>query len=117
MGSLPRPAPVPDVQTRAATPMKDDAAVPPAPPAEPQREGPTVDKSARTTEDAEGRLQRKETPMPTADLNARGPTTAEIPSGVTGQPGNQHAGTPAYRPPDMGAHEDSQAPDTGPPST
>ena len=50
---------------------------------------------AEVTEDAEGRPQRKETPMPTADLNARGPTRAEIPGGVTGLPGNQHASTPA----------------------
>ena len=72
MGSQPRPAPVPDGPTRAATPKKDDAAAPPAPPAKPQREEPKVDDGAGATELAEGRLQRKETPMRTTDPNARG---------------------------------------------
>ena len=51
--------------------------------------------------------------MPWADLNARGPPRAEIPSGLTGQPANQHASTPANRPPDMAARESSKAPNTG----
>ena len=114
MGSQPRPAPVPDGQTRAVTPIQDDAAAPPAPPAQPQREEPTMDEGAGATEDAEGRPQRKETPMPTAVPSARGPTRAEIPSGVTGKPGDQHASTPANRPPDMAASETSEAPDTEP---
>ena len=113
MGGPPRPAPVPDGQTRAATPIKDDAAAPAAQPAKPQREEPTVD----PMEDAGGPPQQKEAPVPAADLNARGPPRAEIPSGVTDQPGNQHASTPANRPPDMAARRSSEAPDTGPPGT
>ena len=68
------------------------------------------------TEDAEGPLQRKEAPVPTADLTP-GPPRAEIPSGVTGKPGNQHASTPANRPPDMAARAWSEAPNTGQPGT
>ena len=113
MGSQTRPAPVPDGPTRAATPIKDDAAAPPAPPAQPQRTEPKVD----ATEDAEGPPQGKEAPVPTPDLNAWGPPVAEISSGVTGQLGNQQASTPANRRPDMAAHESSEARDTGQPGT
>ena len=88
-----------------------------APPAQLQREGPTVDTGAGATEDAEGRPQRKEEPVPTAELNARGPPRAEIPSRVTGKPGSQHAGKSSHHPPDMAAHESSEAPDTGQPAT
>ena len=69
------------------------------------------------TEEAGGPPQRKEARQPTADLNARGPPRAEIPSGLTGQPSNQHARTPANCPPDMAARETSEAPDTGQPGT
>ena len=109
MGGEPRLAPVPHGQTRVGTPIKEDAAAPPAPPDQPQHEEPMVD----ATKDAEGPPQQKEAAVPTADLNARGPPRAEIPSGVTGQPSNQHASTPANGPPDMAARESSEAPDTG----
>ena len=113
MGGQPRPAPVPDGQTRVATQIKDDAAAPAVPPTRPQRNEPMVD----ATEEAWGLLQRKEASLPTADLNARGPASAEIPSGVTGQLSNEHASTPANRLPDMAAHESGVTLDTGPPGT
>ena len=59
--------------------------------------------------------QRKEAPLPTADLTARGPPRAEIPSGVTSQLSNQHASRPATRLPDMAARESSEARDAGQP--
>ena len=105
----PRPAPAPDGQTRAATPMKDEAATPPALPAQPKHEEPTVD----TTEEAGGPPQRREAPLPTADLTPRAPPGAEIPSAVTGQPSNQHASTPANCPLQMAARESSEAPHAG----
>ena len=77
-GSQPRPASVPDGQSRAATPIKDDAATPTAPPAQPQPEEPAVD----ATEDAEGPPQQKKARVPAADLNARGSPRSEIPSRV-----------------------------------
>ena len=70
-----------------------------------------------TTEEAEVPPQRKEAQLPTADLNARGPPRAEIPSRVTGQPSNQHASMPANRPPDMVARKCSEAPVAGQPGT
>ena len=50
---------MPDGQTCAALPKKGNAAAPPASPAQPQREEPTVDEGAGATEDAEGRPQQK----------------------------------------------------------
>ena len=110
VGARPRPAPVPDSQTRMATPMKDNAATPPALPAHPQREEPMLD----ATEEAR---QPKETPLPAADLTAERQPRAEIPSGVTGQPNDRHARTPTNHLPDMAARESSEAPDAGQPST
>ena len=69
------------------------------------------------TEEAGGPPQLEEAPLPAADLPARGPGQAEMPSGVTGQPKNQHASTPANRPPDMAARESGEAPDAGQPGT
>ena len=69
------------------------------------------------TEEAGGPLQRKQAPLPVADLTARGPPRAYIPSGVTGQLNKQHASTPPNRPPDMTARESSEAPDAGQPGT
>ena len=83
VGRRPRPAPAPDGQTRAATQLADDAATPPAPPAQPQREGPTVD----ATEEAWRPPQRKEVRLP-AYPPAQGPPRAEIPSRTTDQPKN-----------------------------
>ena len=113
MGSQPRQAPVPDGQTRAATPVVDDAAAPVAPPAQSQHHEPTVDTGAGATEDAEGGPQRNEAPVPSADLNAREPSRAEIASGVTGQPGNHHGSAPASCAPDMAARESREAPHNG----
>ena len=114
LGGLPRPAPAPDDQTQEATQIADNAATSaPALPAQPQREEPTVD----ATEEAGGPPQRKEAPLPAADLPARGPPRAEIPSGVRGQPKNQHASTLANRLQDMAARESSGAPDAGQPGT
>ena len=76
-----------------------------------------MDTRPGATEDAEGCPQQKEAPVPTADLSARGPPRAEIPSGVMGQPGSQHASKPANHPPEMAARESSEASDTGQPST
>ena len=86
-----RPAPVPDGKTRSASPMKDDAATPPAPHAQPPQEEPTVD----ATEEAGGPLQPKEAPLPTRDLSARGPPLAEIP---TGGRARRATSTPARQP-------------------
>ena len=69
------------------------------------------------TEEAGGPPQRKEVPLPSADLTARGQPRAGMPSGVTGQPNNQHASTPANRPPDMAARVNNEGPDAGQPST
>ena len=107
VGGQPRPAPVPDCQTRAATQLADDAATPPAPAAQPQPEEPTVD----ATEEAGGPLQQKESPLPAADLPAWGPPRVEIPTGMASQPKNQHASMPANCPPDMAACGSGEAPD------
>ena len=72
---------------------------------------------AGATGDAEGRPQRKEAKVPMGNLDARGPPRAGIPSGMTRQPGNQHASMPTNRPPDMAARESSETPDTGQPGT
>ena len=117
MGSQPRPAFVPDGPTCEATPTKDDAAARPALPAKPEREEPTVDTGAGATEDAERRPQRKDAPVPTADLNAWGLPRAEIPGGMTGQRGGENASKPANHPPDMAARESSEALDTCQPGT
>ena len=85
--------------------MKDDSATPPVLPAEPQSGGPTV----HATKEVGGPLQRRRSALPTADQAPRGQTRAEIPSGLTGQPSNQHASTPANRPPDMAASKSSEA--------
>ena len=81
--------------------------------ARPQREEPTVD----ATGDADGLPQRKEAPVPTADLNARGRPRAEIPHGVTGHPSNQHASTPAIALRTWQHAKAASPPDTGQPTT
>ena len=113
MGGQPRPAPVQDGRTKEATQLADDAATLPAPPAQPQRMEPTLD----ATEETEGPPQRKEAPLPAADLSSRGQPRAEIPSGVTDEPKNQHTNTPANRPPDMAARRSSESADAGQPGT
>ena len=113
VGGQPRPATVPDGQTRAAMEMKDDAATQPAPLAQPQRKEPKMD----ATEEAGGPPQQKEAPLPAADRTGRGPLRANIPSGLTSQPSNRQASTPANRPPDIAARESSEAPDAGQPGT
>ena len=67
------------------------------------------------TEETGGPPQRTEAALPAADLPARGPPRAEIPSGGTGQPENQRASTPAHRPLDMKASGSDEAPDAGQP--
>ena len=108
LGGQPRPAPAPDGKTGVALQLADEAAR-----AQPQCEEPTVD----ATEEAGGPQQRKEAPLPAADLPAQGPPREEIPSGVTGKPKDHHARTQANRPPDMEAHESSAAPEAEQPGT
>ena len=104
---------MPDGQTREAAQLADSAATPPTPPAQPQREEPTVD----AKEERGGPPQRTEAPLQAADLPTRGPPRAEIPRGVAGQPGNQRASAPANRLPDMAASGSDEAPDAGQPGT
>ena len=99
LGGQPGPTTAPEGQTREAAQPAGGAATPPAPPARPQREEPTVD----ATEETGGPPQQKEAPPPAADLPARGPPRAVIPSGGTGQPENPRTSAPAHRPPDMAA--------------
>ena len=108
VGGQPGMTPVPESQTREAVQPTGGAATPPATPAQPQREEPTVD----TTEDTGGPPQRKEEPPPAADLPARAPPQAEIPNGGAGQPGNQRASSP-----DMAAGGSVEAADAGQPGT
>ena len=65
----------------------------------------------------EGGPQRKEAPLPAADLTAQGPPRPEIPSGLMDLPNKQRTSTPANRPPDVTARESSEAPDASQPST
>ena len=69
------------------------------------------------TEEAGGPPQRKDAPLPAADLTARGPPRAETPSGVTSQPNKQHASGPANHRPDITTRKSSEAPDAGQPGT
>ena len=113
VGGQPRPTPVPDRQTREAAQLAESAATPPAPPAQQQREEPLVD----ATEETGGPPQRTQAPLPAADLPARGPTRAEIPSRAASQQGNKRASAPANRPPNTVTSGSDEAPDAGQPGT
>ena len=69
------------------------------------------------TEETGGPTQRTEVPLPAADLPARGPPRAELPSGGAGQTGTQRASAPANHPPDMAACGSDEGPDAGQPGT
>ena len=107
-GGQPGPTPVSEGHTQEAAQPTGDAATPPAPPAQPQRQEPTVD----ATEEMGGPPQRTEAPPPAADLRARGPPQTGKPRGGADQPEDHRAG-----PPGMAASGSGDAPNAGKPGT
>ena len=95
-GSRPGPPPMSEGHAREAARPADDAATPPAPPTQPQREEPTMG-----AEDMQGPPQRTTTPQPVAE-----------PSRGVDQPAIQHA-----QPPGMAAHRSGKASTASEPGT
>ena len=102
-GSQPGPTPMSEGHNRETARPRGNAAMPSAPPAQPQREEPTV--SAR--EKMGGPPQRTEAPPPATDL----PQTVKS-SGEADQPENQRAG-----PPGMAANGSGESSTAGQPGT
>ena len=103
LGNQPRPTPVSEGHTREKVPPTGDAATPPALPARPKREEPTVG----TTETIRGPPQRTKAPPPAMDL----PQTGK-PSGDADQPENQRTGAPG-----MATNGSGKASNAGQPGT